>query len=364
TYQGTRITRAGNIRYEHDALGRITLRQKTRLSKKPDTWHYTWDTEDHLTSVTTPDGTHWRYSYDPLGRRTAKHRLADDGETVLERVTFTWDGTTLCEQTTTSSSLPNPVTLTWDHQGLRPLSQTERITAADAPQQEIDSRFFAIITDLIGTPTELIDEQGNITWRTRSTLWGTTAWATDSTTYTPLRFPGQYYDPETGLHYNHHRYYDPHSGRYITPDPLGLLPAPDPIGYVHNPHTHSDPLGLAPYENNGGLGELIKVNKPDPAADALAERLGGESRVKFEHDPKGREIDAISDDYVAQSKPGGMQMGSALRNQAKATFEYAIQSGRTPYFHFDGEPGPGVIAKLQEYGRRYGIEPVIDTKPL
>jgi hypothetical protein len=57
---------------------------------------------------------------------------------------------------------------------------------------------------------------------------------------------------------------------------------------------------------------LVKVNKPDPAADALAERLGGESRVKFENDPKGREIDAISD----------------------------------------------------EYGRRYGIEPVIDTTPL
>jgi hypothetical protein len=59
-----------------------------------------------------------------------------------------------------------------------------------------------------------------------------------------------------------------------------------------------------------------------------------------------------------------MQMGSALRNQAKATFEYAIQSGRTPYFHFDGEPGPGVVNKLNEYGRRYGIEPVIDTAPL
>ncbi len=36
---------------------------------------------------------------------------------------------------------------------------------------------------------------------------------------TPLRFPGQYNDPETGLHYNHHRYYDPVTGRYLTPDP-------------------------------------------------------------------------------------------------------------------------------------------------
>ncbi|MEU8028175.1 putative T7SS-secreted protein [Streptomyces sp. NPDC049099] len=248
SYVGTRITRAGSVRYEHDALGRVTLRQKTRLSRKPDTWHYEWDTEDRLTSVTTPDGTRWRYTYDPLGRRTAKLRLAEDGETVLERVDFTWDGTTLCEQTTTSLDLPHPVTLTWDHQGLRPLSQTERITAADAPQQEIDSRFFAIVTDLVGTPNELVDEQGEIAWRTRSTLWGTTAWAANSTTYTPLRFPGQYYDPETGLHYNYFRHYDPETARYLAPDPLGLTPAPNPDTYVQNPHTWADHLGLAPDE--------------------------------------------------------------------------------------------------------------------
>ncbi|MFH9944577.1 RHS repeat-associated core domain-containing protein [Streptomyces murinus] len=248
TYTGTRITRAGDVRYRHDALGRITLRQKARLSRKPDAWHYAWDSEDHLTSVTTPDGTRWRYTYDPLGRRTAKLRLAEDGETVVERVDFTWDGTTLCEQTTMGLGLPRPVTLTWDHQGLRPVSQTERITAADAPQEEIDSRFFAIVTDLVGTPNELVDEQGEIAWRTRRTLWGTTAWAADSTTYTPLRFPGQYYDPETGLHYNHFRVYDPETARYLTPDPLGLIPAPNPVAYVHNPHTWADPLGLTPCE--------------------------------------------------------------------------------------------------------------------
>ncbi|MFH7338156.1 putative T7SS-secreted protein [Streptomyces sp. KHY 26] len=246
TYEGTRILRAGNIRYEHDALGRVTLRQKTRLSRKPDTWHYQWDAEDRLVSVTTPDGTHWRYTYDPLGRRTAKLRLAPDGETILERVTFTWDGTTLCEQTTTSPQLPNPVTLTWDHQGLRPLAQTERITAADAPQEEIDSRFFAIVTDLVGTPHELLDEQGDIAWHTRSTLWGKTAWNTNATAYTPLRFPGQYYDPETGLHYNYFRHYDPETGRYLSQDPFGLGPAPNAVSYIPNPHTSTDHLGLAP----------------------------------------------------------------------------------------------------------------------
>ncbi|MFJ9006520.1 putative T7SS-secreted protein [Streptomyces canus] len=258
-YAGTRITRAGRVRYEHDEAGRITLRQKTRLSRKPDTWRYEWDAEDRLTSVTTPDGTRWRYRYDPLGRRIAKQRLAPDGESVLEQVDFTWDGTTLCEQTTSSPSAPNPVTLTWDHQGLHPLSQTERITASDAPQNEIDSRFFAIVTDLVGTPTELIDEAGDIAWRTRSTLWGTTAWAADSTAYTPLRFPGQYFDPETGLHYNYFRHYDPETARYLTSDPLGLGPAPNPATYVHNPHTRTDALGLTPCEPGEILGDTSRL---------------------------------------------------------------------------------------------------------
>ncbi|MEV4226951.1 putative T7SS-secreted protein [Streptomyces bobili] len=245
-YTGTLITRAGRVRYEHDALGRIVLRRKTRLSRKPDTWRYEWDAEDRLTSVITPDGTRWRYTYDPLGRRTAKLRLAEDGETVVEQVLFAWDGTTLCEQVTTSPGLPHPVALTWDHRGLHPIAQTERILAADAPQEEIDSRFFSIVTDLVGTPSELVDERGEITWRTRSTLWGTTAWATNSTAYTPLRFPGQYYDPENELHYNYFRHYDPETARYLTHDPLGLAPAPNADVYVHNPLTWVDPLGLAP----------------------------------------------------------------------------------------------------------------------
>ncbi|MFF2190949.1 RHS repeat-associated core domain-containing protein, partial [Streptomyces sp. NPDC058155] len=245
-YASTRITRAGNVRYEHDEQGRITLRQKRRLSRKPETWQYEWDAEDRLTSVTTPDGTVWRYQYDPLGRRTAKQRLADDGNTILEQTSFTWDDAQLCEQLATGADLPNPVTLTWDHDGARPLTQVERIHASDATQAAVDERFFTIVTDLIGTPSELINESGGLAWRTRSTLWGTTTWATTSSAYTPLRFPGQYFDPETGLHYNVHRYYDPETARYVTADPLGLDPAPNALTYVENPHTWADPLGLKP----------------------------------------------------------------------------------------------------------------------
>ena len=248
TYEGTQLATAGRVRYEYDASGRTVVRQKTRLSRKPDTWHYAWDSEDRLTGVVTPDGTSWRYRYDPLGRRISKERLSADGSAVEERVEFTWDGSHLAEQTTHAPYLPGPYTLSWDHRGWRPLAQTETITSRTSEQDRIDRRFFAIVTDLAGAPTELVDPATEgVSWQATKTLWGNTTWPRDSAAYTPLRFPGQYFDPETRLHYNLHRYYDPETARYATPDPLGLAPAPNPDTYVHNPHTWSDPLGLSPH---------------------------------------------------------------------------------------------------------------------
>ncbi|MFI9358585.1 DUF6531 domain-containing protein [Streptomyces lydicus] len=254
-YNGTRITRAGKIRYEHDAQGRMILRQKTRLSRKPDTWRYEWDAEDRLTKVTTPDNTVWTYHYDPLGRRIAKQNQQPTGR--LARTDFVWDGATLIEETSTSSAT-EAVTLTWEYDDIRPITQVE-CKVREAPQEEIDRRFFAMVTDLTGTPTELIDEDGALAWRARSTLWGTTAWTHTSTAYTPHRFPGQYFDAESQLHYNFYRYYDPETARYASPDPLGLEPAPNPVTYVHNPHTWADPLGLAPCTHYAD----VYVHRPD-----------------------------------------------------------------------------------------------------
>ncbi|WP_406095148.1 putative T7SS-secreted protein [Streptomyces sp. NBC_01013] len=272
-YIGTSVVRAGTVRYEHDQCGRINLRRKSRLSRKADTWQYAWDVEDRLTAVTTPDGSRWRYLYDPLGRRTAKQRLAQDGETAVEEVRFTWDGWTLCEQTTIAPGLPRPVALTWDHIGVRPLSQTERVLSTELSQNTVDERFFAIATDLVGTATELVDEDGDIAWHTRATLWGNTTWNSTATAYTPLRFPGQYFDPETGLHHNSFRQYDPETARYLTPDPLGLTPAPNPAAYVHNPLTWCDPLGLSPYRELG---------LSDEATNAI------QKLENIKHDPIGR----------------------------------------------------------------------------
>ncbi|MFD7985903.1 putative T7SS-secreted protein [Kitasatospora indigofera] len=249
SYRGTLIRSAGRLAYDHDAQGRVTVRRQTTLSGRSNVWHYSWDAEDRLTGVTTPDGSRWRYRYDPFGRRVSKERLGGDGATATERTEFTWDGTALVEQTAQGPALPGAYTLTWDHDGSRPVAQTELMAAADeARQADTDRRFFAIITDLIGTPTHLLNPDGSTAWQARTSIWGATTWLSAGSTSTPLRFPGQYYDPETRLHYNLNRYYDPSTARYATLDPLGLSPAPNPNGYVPNPLTWFDPLGLTPCE--------------------------------------------------------------------------------------------------------------------
>jgi RHS repeat-associated protein len=115
---------------------------------------------------------------------------------------------------------------------------------------------------------------------------------------------------------------------------------------------------------NAYWGERIRVPNPDPAADALAKRLGGESRFKFAADPLGHEFDAISNVYIGQTRDAGAAMGRRFRNQAKATFEASLASGRMPYFHFQSTPHPTVLRKLREYEDRYGLPAAFDFIPL
>jgi RHS repeat-associated protein len=244
-YHGTALSRAGATTYEHDECGRRITHSVPNSSGGRDVWHYSWDAYDQLVAVHTPDGQHWRYRYDPLGRRISKQRIDIDGG-VLEQIDFTWDGEYLVEQVHNNRQA---LVWEWESQTHRALSQTLRLVAPAAAAGWVDEQFHPIVADLVGTPTELVDPDGTVAWQLDLTLWGVLL-SSPGTAYTPLRFPGQYHDPETGLHYNHNRYYDPTTGRYLSIDPLGLQLSANPLAYVANPTALTDPLGLGPVCKN------------------------------------------------------------------------------------------------------------------
>jgi len=107
-----------------------------------------------------------------------------------------------------------------------------------------------LVSDHLSTPRFGYDDKKTQTWRWASDGFGLQAANDDvdgdgASVTLNMRFPGQYYDQESGLHYNWNRYYDPDSGRYPTSDPIGLTGGLNTYGYVRgNPLTRMDPDGL------------------------------------------------------------------------------------------------------------------------
>jgi YD repeat-containing protein len=83
------------------------------------------------------------------------------------------------------------------------------------PLARIDNgnNFYYYHTDHLGTPQVMSDSTGTVVWAATYEPFGK-ATVTTQTIVNNLRFPGQYYDAESGLHYNWNRYYDPKTGRY------------------------------------------------------------------------------------------------------------------------------------------------------
>lgn len=105
---------------------------------------------------------------------------------------------------------------------------------------------YYVHTDHLGTPQAMTDEAGQVVWRAVYNPFGYASIDPASTVEMNVRYPGQYFDQETGLHYNGARYYDPGTGRYITSDPIGLDGGPNTYLYANaNPVRFFDPDGEA-----------------------------------------------------------------------------------------------------------------------
>jgi len=192
----------------------------------------------------------------------------------------------------------------------------------DTPVAQIDHiptrKIIYFDVDHLNTPRAATNQSGAVVW-----TWESDAFGAIQPNQNPsglgveivnLRFPGQYYDQETGLYYNMHRYYDPTMGQYTQPDIIGLRGASfSTYQYVKsNPLKYSDPWGL--------LDRLVFNGTTLTGYDDMA--------VEFR-------VSAVSGPYGDGNLPEGTYNGSNLRIRRDNT---AMMCSANPGWSLDLDP--------------------------
>jgi len=220
---GNRLAFQGDNHYQYDDKGnRIAqIRGKEQKLKT----HYRYNALNQLEAVDN-NGKIIHYAYDPLGRRMGK-------ATEAETTHFLWMEDVLLSETTENDQKQHKQkTYLFEPGTFKPLAFVQ------------DKQIYHYHLDHLGTPQEISDANGEIVWAVSFNAYGNLAVAYESQIENNLRFQGQYFDSETGLHYNRFRYYDPSCGRFINQDPIGLAGGNNNYLYVPNPTGWVDPFGL------------------------------------------------------------------------------------------------------------------------
>jgi RHS repeat-associated protein len=190
------------------------------------TLNFIYDQNNQLIEVEQGANSLAEYAYNGLGQRVSKQAGANT--TVYH---YDLDGKLIAE-----SLLDGTITREYLYMG------KVRIAMVDVAG---GNALYHFLNDRLGTPEILTDSTGTVAWEAWYEPFGEAHIHPSSSVVNNIRLPGQYYDAETGFHCNYHRYYDPRTGRYLTPDPIGLVGGINLFAYVHdNPVNDTDPEGL------------------------------------------------------------------------------------------------------------------------
>ena len=220
---GSVIKQKGKTLYAHDNNGCLVEESIERDNQTVPVSQYTWDSENQLKTYKNNNNEIWYYEYDPLGRRIIKK----NNKTTCY---YIWNNNVILHQVENED-----LHSTW-------LYHTNNNDPIGTYQNDT---IYSIITDAVGKPTEIIDKNGTLVWSCLYNAWGEASISTNSSIECNLRFPGQWFDKENGLHYNRFRYYHPDTGRFISPDPIGLYNDLNEYLYAPNPINWEDFFGLA-----------------------------------------------------------------------------------------------------------------------
>jgi RHS repeat-associated protein len=224
---GGRLLQAGSLHFRYDEDGNLVEKRLADGSS----WTFEWFGNGRLRLAKAPDGRIVSFNYDALARRTKKRVArvdAEGNETVEHEVTYVWNGPQLIHELGSDGDL---VTWHWGPNAQSPIARSQ------------DGRTLTFVHDHLGTPIEAFDEQGRLVWEMRLDSFGRATISGDRG-LCPWRWPGQYADEETGLYYNHFRYFDPDVGRYVSPDPINLFASNAVYNAVVDPWAQFDFNGL------------------------------------------------------------------------------------------------------------------------
>jgi RHS repeat-associated protein len=178
-----------------------------------------------------------------------------------------------------------------------------RVDQAEGEEQKL----YYFHTDQIGTPLELTDADGSIVWQATYKAWGSVEKLTVNDVEQNLRFQGQYFDDETGLHYNTFRYYDPEVGRFVTQDPIGLSGGFNLYRYAPNTGSWTDPLGWSCWAAKNVAGRKV-YQRNDIFDPNYVDDLGRTNvqRMSKGDAPIGKDGSEVNLHHLTQDEPGSM----------------------------------------------------------
>lgn len=225
--EANRLKEANGERFTYNHRGDMSERQG------PDgaTTRYEYDAQDSLVRCDV-NGEPWTASYDGFCRRVQKTWR---GETT----SYYWDDFRLSAEVRHDGSCR--LYIYADNVALAPFLFIE-YESLDA-EPDSGKRYY-VFTNQVGAPIRVEDDGGKVCWSAQIDPYGTAHIDPGSTIDMPLRFPGHYFDEETGLHNNRFRYYSPGLGRYIQSDPSGQLGGINVYAYLHDPLSRVDIDGL------------------------------------------------------------------------------------------------------------------------
>jgi RHS repeat-associated protein len=166
-----------------------------------------------------------------------------------------------------------------------------------------------IHTDHLGTPVLMTDSTGLKIWEIESKPFGDDAGITGVANLN-VRFPGQYYDAETGLHYNYFRDYSPMLGRYVEADPIGLRGGLNFYSYSNNSAINwTDPWGLwVTSGHNMIIDRFVEEFHPSLAPQYILAIMAGSEYVDTFQDPKYSYMHYMRDGKTNQSIETAMKL--------------------------------------------------------